>query len=73
VNLGKAIDRYGVEAVTGFRIISVRLFRDINTANNIINAWESRRQSENWAEWTFNNQEAHEILERARLDYDKSH
>ena len=66
VHLGHAIEKYGVEAVTGEKILRVRLHRDINMANNVLHAYESRKQSDNWVEWQSENLELFNILEEAR-------
>lgn len=43
-------------------------------AENIINAYQSRAQSNNWAEWTHNNPAAAELLiEAERLAYDNDY
>ena len=69
MNVSREIGKYGVEAVTGERVLRVRLLRDMNIANNIINAWESRKQSDNWTQWTADNPDAADILERAHADW----
>ena len=68
MEVSREIAKYGVEAITGEKVLPVRLLRDMNIANNIINAWQSRKASESWAEWTQDNPEASEILERAHAD-----
>lgn len=58
-----------MEAVTGEKVIRVRLLRDINIANNIINIWESRKQTEDWATWATEHKDWNSMLEQARLEW----
>jgi len=59
-----------VEAVTGKRIIPVRLFRDINIAGNVMAACKIL-ESDDWAKWAQDNPELTQLLERARLEYEQ--
>jgi hypothetical protein len=49
------INRFGLEAVTGRRVFYLHELHRLITADNIVNAYRSRRQSKNWAEWTESN------------------
>jgi predicted CoA-binding protein len=69
-NLARAIEQYGVEAITGEKVLSVRLFRDINLVTNVISGYKERQRAQNWATWTTENPEMAEILEQARLEYE---
>jgi hypothetical protein len=66
---GRAIEKYGVESVTGEKIIRVRLHRDITMANNVINSYESRKQSDDWVKWVTENPDMNSLLEQARHEW----
>lgn len=59
--LGK-IDRFGVEAVTGRRVLSFGEIRRMIIAENIVAAYRSSLQNNNWAEWTEKNPTAAALL-----------
>lgn len=58
----RRIDRFGLEAVTGKRVFMFGDFIRLRVAENIVNAYTSRKQSNNWAEWVESNPRAAQIL-----------
>jgi hypothetical protein len=66
LRLANAITRFGVEAVTGKRILRPGLLRRITMAENVVAAFEIRAKAENWA--AFGNQypDLAELLFRAQ-------
>ena len=67
----------GVEAITGKKVLDVRLIRDMNIAANlarIFNAREQHRDEDgnvNWSEWESNNPEEADALNHAAEEYEK--
>jgi hypothetical protein len=61
----RLIDRFGIEAVTGRRQFYYGELRRMVHAENIVNAYNSRKQSENWAEWVHKYPQAAEMLAEA--------
>ncbi len=49
------IDRFGAEAVMGRPVLSAGELRRMIMAENICNAFTSRKASENWAQWVRDN------------------
>jgi hypothetical protein len=64
-----SIDRFGVEAITGRRILYFREYRHMIHAENIVNAYASRARSSNWVEWKTSNPRLAEILAEAEKLY----
>jgi hypothetical protein len=60
--LRQHIDIYGAAAVMNRTYLGVGEIRRMTAATNIINAYRSRAQSENWAEWSAKNPALAEIL-----------
>jgi hypothetical protein len=56
------IDRFGVEAVMGRPILSAGEMRRMAAQENIVTAYQSRKTSENWAEWATKNPSLVSIL-----------
>ena len=65
----KRIDRFGLEAVTGRRVFYYGEIRRLIYAENVVNAYASRAQSKNWAEWTASNSRLSNILAEAEQLY----
>ena len=63
---GRAIERFGVKAVTGRDVLTCAEIRGIQTADVIVRLFQRRAESENWAEWTKKNPRDAEILEAAQ-------
>jgi len=59
------IDRFGLEAVTGHRVLLFRDYQRMMTAQNIVAAYGSRAKSQNWAAWVVDNPKAAELLAEA--------
>lgn len=57
ISVLKKIDRFGIEAVLGRRQLYYGELRKMIAAENIVNAYESRQRSENWADWASKNTE----------------
>jgi hypothetical protein len=57
-----------VEAITGNKVMRVRLIRDINMATNIINGYRAHEQADNWTEWATQNRELADLLELAHKE-----
>jgi hypothetical protein len=49
------IDRFGIEPITGRRYFYYGELRRMIVAENIVTAYRSRAQSNNWAEWVNSN------------------
>ncbi len=45
------IDRYGVEAVTGQRVLGYGLIRKIRAQENVLAIHREARRADNWAAW----------------------
>jgi hypothetical protein len=56
------IDRFGIEAVTGKKVFMFGDFIRLRAAENIVNAYMSRKQSGNWAEWVASNPRPAQLL-----------
>ena len=63
--ISDAIDKYGVEAITGKRILRPGLLRRIRHVRTIINAFELRKKAESWSAWGSENPELADILVEA--------
>jgi hypothetical protein len=55
------IDRFGVQAILGRQLYALEVNR-INMAEHVINAYQSRKQSDNFAEWVGSNPDKTELL-----------
>jgi hypothetical protein len=60
------IDRFGVEAIKNRKYLNSKEVRSMLLTENVVNAYKSRKESENWAKWADDNREAQEMLEYAR-------
>jgi hypothetical protein len=77
LEIGREIEQYGMEAITGRKVMPVRLIRDANIATNIWTAYQERHSHRNkegavdWAEWTAaeENQAKAEMLKSAEKLY----
>lgn len=49
----------------------VRLLRDIIIAGNVLMAYETLEKSESWATWADDNPELVNVLEQARMEYER--
>ena len=77
-----AVKEFGVKAVTGKDILSVREIRDCvmcDYAQKIIQLYRAREASENWAEWEAKNPQqakalagAHEIYLKWRINEEQT-
>jgi len=61
------IDRFGVEAVTGSKILSFGDVRRMITAENIVEAYRDRKRSGNWGEWAEKNPSAALLLKQVEM------
>lgn len=66
IDLGH-IDRFGVRAVMGRDELAYHEIQAMLTAENIINAYRSRKLAKNWAEWAQQNQQADELLKEVEI------
>lgn len=72
MKIGKLIDRFGIEAVTGNKIIGLRLQKDIHLAENIVGWYRAREEAmkgENFAEWVGKYEKENKFLETCREDW----
>lgn len=69
LRIAKAVDRYGVEAVTGNKTISTRMSKDIDLAEMVVKAYVSRARAENVAEWIGTHAAEQRLLEASRADW----
>ena len=56
------IDRFGAEAVTGRRVLSAGQIRRMVAAENVYNAYMSRKASNDWGKWVNENPRMAAIL-----------
>lgn len=61
------IDRFGVEAVTGDKVLGFGDVRRMITAENIVEAYRDRRRSGNWGEWAEKNPSAASLLKQVEM------
>jgi hypothetical protein len=61
------IDRFGLEAITGRKQFFYGELRRMIYAENIITAYKSRAQSNDWAKWIKDNPTAAEMLAEAEM------
>ena len=59
--MAHSVEKYGVQAVFG-RALFLHEIKEMNIAENIYNAYKSRKASDNLAKWTTENQGLAEIL-----------
>lgn len=59
------IDRFGIEAITGRRQFYFGELKRMIYAENIITAYRSRAQSDNWASWVNSNPKLADMLAEA--------
>ena len=59
--LVRSVNKYGVEAVFG-RTLSFHEIRMMTLTENIVNAHDERKRSENWAQWAEVNHGKAELL-----------
>jgi hypothetical protein len=55
IDLLQKIEHFGVEAMTGKRVLYFGELRRMIIAENLVFAYRSRANSANWAEWANNN------------------
>lgn len=63
------IDRFGLEAITGRRVILFHEYICMITAENIVKAFTERTNAENWTSWSNNHPEAFKLLTEAEQLY----
>lgn len=56
------IERFGLEAITGRRQFFYGELRRLIVAENIVQSYRSRAQTENWGEWAVKNKDMARIL-----------
>lgn len=61
------IDRFGVRAVMGRDELAYREIQAMLTAENIISAYYSRSQTDNWAKWAQDNPQADKLLKEVEI------
>jgi len=59
------VDRFGIEAILGRRILYYGEINAMITAENICLVYSSRAQSSNWAQWEKDNEDASKLLKEA--------
>ena len=68
----REIQQFGAEAVTGSKVLPVRLIRDMNiaqTVEGVYRSWEASAEKDGgWPKWIEDNPEAAKMLEAARKD-----
>ncbi len=70
VVLARNVEHYGAQAVFG-RPLSFHEIRMMTMAENVVNAHQARRKSENWAEWAEKNPTLAELLGHAGRLYEE--
>lgn len=72
LDLNERIGRWGVEAVFGKRILTVREMRDLDTAeaaSTMLHWFNQRAIADNWATWEQANSQKAEFLNLLHEDY----
>jgi hypothetical protein len=67
LNLLSYIDRFGVRAVLGRDDLSAGEIRGMIMAENVVNAYLSRKASDNWGKWAADNPKMDELLKRIEV------
>ena len=65
IGIARAIDRFGVEAVTGKKILRPGLISRIAIAESIVTAYKARSKAENWVAFSGENPELAALLIKA--------
>ncbi len=68
--LARTVERFGTQAVFG-RILSFHEIRMMTLAENVMNAYQERKRSENWAEWAEKNPGMAHVLGTAGRLYEE--
>ena len=63
------IDRFGLEAITGRKQFYFYELRRLVTAENMVVAYRSRKQSENWAQWANDNPSMARLLAEVEIEH----
>jgi hypothetical protein len=61
----KAIEQFGVEAVTGRSVLTYREITGMKVAGLIVRLYKERERSESWAEWANKHPDEAGLLEAA--------
>jgi hypothetical protein len=72
IQIGRLIDRFGVEAVTGEKTIRNLLQKEITLAENIIACYRARNaamEGDDFAGWAKKNEQALKLLDAASDDW----
>ena len=64
------IDRFGVMAVYGRPVLSYGEIQRLILAENVVQAFQARKKSDNWAEWANNNPTSARLLTDIEKDID---
>lgn len=56
------IDRFGTQAIYG-RVLSKNEVKRMRAAENVVNAYNSRKQSGDWAAWARDHKDMNRLLE----------
>ena len=67
ISMLASIDRFGLEAITGRRQFYFYEYNRLIIAENIVNAYRSRAESQNWSEWARKNPELAHLLTSAEI------
>jgi len=62
-----AVRQYGAAAVFG-RVLTIEEMRKMILAERIVEAYQARAKSDNWAEWASQNQDAANLLNAAMIE-----
>ena len=68
--LARSVERYGAQAVFG-RILSFHELRMMTLSDNVVNAYNERQRSDNWAQWAEANHGKARLLAEAGRLYDE--
>ena len=67
ISMLASIDRFGLEAITGRRQFYFYEYNRLIVAENIVNAYRSRAESQNWSDWARKNPELAQLLASAEI------
>lgn len=71
IRLANAIDRFGVRAVMGRDVLYAREYYAIRVAEDIVDGYKSREQTDNIAAWQSENQRLGNLLFEAQQIYER--
>jgi hypothetical protein len=72
LRIERAIEQFGVEAVTGRKTLTPKEITGMKIAGLVIRLYKEREKSESWAEWTNKHPDENRVLEAAQRIWQKT-